>query len=179
MPPTVEVVERATGLLKEAAAGFDIDPKCKESMGKLLEGSRGAWREEGRWHPYIRVAVSCVCAGILNGMSQLLLVLDQSEVRKIIKNCNGVREYIKVAEHVESLEEQATFAKNLSPGLTTTTRQVCSVPYVGTHCLAACDSHLGRSFGGGLGATSSCPLFCLIPPPSTSPSCRCSSVQKT
>ena len=58
-------------------------------------------------------------------MSQLLLVLDQSEVRKIIKNCNGVREYIKVAEHVESLEEQATFAKNLTPGLTTTTRQVC------------------------------------------------------
>ena len=69
----------------------------------------------------------CFCVGILNGMSQLLLVLDQSEVRKIIKNCNGVREYIKVAEHVETLEEQATFAKNLTPGLTTTTRQVCPV----------------------------------------------------
>lgn len=41
MPPTVDTVEQATGLLKEAAAGFDIDAKCKDSMGKLLEGSRG------------------------------------------------------------------------------------------------------------------------------------------
>lgn len=41
MPPTVETVEQATELLKEAAAGFDVDPKCKESMGKLLKGSRG------------------------------------------------------------------------------------------------------------------------------------------
>ena len=109
--------------------------------------------------PYIRVAVWCVCAGILNGMSQLLLVLDQSEVRKIIKNCNGVREYIKVAEHVESLEEQATFAKNLSPGLTTTTRQVCSI----LQALTACGSHLGCYFGGGLDVALSCPLSCLTP----------------
>lgn len=68
-------------------------------------------------------------------MSQLLLVLDQSEVRKIIKNCNGVREYIKVAEHVESLEEQSTFAKNLSPGLTITTRQVCTIHTCRRHLL--------------------------------------------
>lgn len=45
MPPTVETVEQATELLKESAAGFDVDPKCKESMGKLLQGSRGVWRE--------------------------------------------------------------------------------------------------------------------------------------
>lgn len=92
-------------------------------------------------------------------MSQLLLVLDQSEVRKIIKNCNGVREYIKVAEHVESLEEQATFAKNLSPGLTTTTRQVCSI----LQALTACGSHLGCSSGGGLDVALSCPLSRLTP----------------
>lgn len=92
-------------------------------------------------------------------MSQLLLVLDQSEVRKIIKNCNGVREYIKVAEHVESLEEQATFAKNLSPGLTTTARQVRSI----LQALTACGSHLGCYFGGGLDVALSCPLSCLTP----------------
>ena len=48
-------------------------------------------------------------------------------MRKIIKNCNGVREYMKVAEHVENLEEVDTFEKNLIPGLTTTMKQVgCS-----------------------------------------------------
>ena len=62
--------------------------------------------------------------GILSGLSKLLLVMDQSEVRKIIKNCNGVREYMKVAEHVENLEEVDTFEKNLIPGLTTTMKQV-------------------------------------------------------
>jgi vinculin len=102
MPPTFDTVDAATHLLKEAAGGFEKDPQCEASRNKLLNGSRG----------------------ILNGMSRLLLVLDQSEVRKIIKNCHGVRDYVKVAEHVENLEEVTTFEKNLAPGLATTLKQV-------------------------------------------------------
>ena len=34
--------------------------------------------------------------GILQGVSHLLLVYDQYEVRKIIKSCEGVIDYIKV-----------------------------------------------------------------------------------
>ena len=36
--------------------------------------------------------------GILQGVSHLLLVYDQDEVRKIIKTCQGVIEYIKVRD---------------------------------------------------------------------------------
>nr|WEL12746.1 vinculin [Halisarca dujardinii] len=102
MPPTFDTVDSATQELKEASTGFEKDPQCETSRNHLLNGSRG----------------------ILNGMSKMLLVLDQSEVRKIIKNCSGVREYVKVAEHVESVEEVSTFEKNLTPGLTSTLKQV-------------------------------------------------------
>ena len=57
-------------------------------------------------------------------MSTLLLVFDQAEVRKIVKVCEGIIEYIKVAEVVESMEELVTFTKNLSPGMTSMTKQV-------------------------------------------------------
>lgn len=56
-------------------------------------------------------------AGILNGVSGLLLVFDQSEVRKIVKTCEKIIEYLKVAEVVQGMEELVTFTKNLSPGL--------------------------------------------------------------
>ena len=38
--------------------------------------------------------------GILQGVSHLLLVYDQGEVRKIIKACQGVIEYIKVRDNL-------------------------------------------------------------------------------
>ena len=50
-------------------------------------------------------------------MSGLLLVFDQSEVRKIVKTCRQIIEYLKVAEVVQSMEELVTFTKNLSPGM--------------------------------------------------------------
>ena len=49
-------------------------------------------------------------------MSSLLLVFDQSEVRKIVKHCEQITEYIKVSEVVQTMEELVTFTKNLSPG---------------------------------------------------------------
>ena len=50
-------------------------------------------------------------AGILNGTSDLLLVFDQSEVRKIVRVAKGVLEYLAVAEVVESMEDLVTFVK--------------------------------------------------------------------
>ncbi len=58
----------------------------------------------------------CVCAGILQGVSGLLLVFDQGEVRKIVKICKGITEYLKVAEVVQTMEELVMFTQNLSPG---------------------------------------------------------------
>ena len=112
-------------------------------------------------------------SGILQGVSTLLLVFDQAEVRKIVRVCEGIIDYIKVhytqctppficislftpfslspslllppsfspspspilspslslslhqvAEVVESMEELVTFTKNLSPGMTSMTKQV-------------------------------------------------------
>ena len=54
--------------------------------------------------------------GILTGVSSLLLVFDQSEVRKIVKHCEQIMEYMKVSEVVQTMEELVTFTKNLSPG---------------------------------------------------------------
>ena len=46
-----------------------------------------------------------------------MLVFDQSEVRKIVKHCEQIMEYMKVSEVVQMMEELVTFTKNLSPGL--------------------------------------------------------------
>jgi len=49
-------------------------------------------------------------------VSGLLLVFDQGEVRKIVKSCEGIIEYLKVAEVVQTMEELIMFTQNLSPG---------------------------------------------------------------
>ena len=62
--------------------------------------------------------------GILSGTSALLLTFDEAEVRKILKVCRGVLEYLSVAEIVESMEELVTFVKNLTPGITEMAKKV-------------------------------------------------------
>ena len=49
-------------------------------------------------------------------MSSLLLVFDQGEVRKMVKECQGIIEYLQVAEVVQTIEELVQFTKNLSGG---------------------------------------------------------------
>ncbi len=49
-------------------------------------------------------------------MSGLLLVFDQSEVRKIVKTCRQIIDYLPVAEVVQTMEELTTFTKNLASG---------------------------------------------------------------
>jgi len=52
------------------------------------------------------------------------LTFDEAEVRKILKVCRGVLEYLSVAEIVESMEELVTFVKNLTPGITEMAKKV-------------------------------------------------------
>lgn len=62
---------------------------------KLIEGSRG----------------------ILQGTSSLLLCFDESEVRKIIRECKKVLDYLAVTEVIETMEDLVQFLKDLSPCL--------------------------------------------------------------
>jgi len=53
----------------------------------------------------------CLVVGILQGTSALLLAFDESEVRKIIRICKNVLEYLAITEVVDSLEDLVTFVK--------------------------------------------------------------------
>lgn len=95
MPAALQRVELASKLLEEASAMLKLDPYSQPARKKLIEGSRG----------------------ILQGTSQLLLCFDESEVRKIIRECKRVLDYLAVAEVVDSLEDLVRFVKDLSPCL--------------------------------------------------------------
>lgn len=49
--------------------------------------------------------------GILQGTSSLLLCFDESEVRKMIKECKKVLDYLAVAEVIETMEDLVQFVK--------------------------------------------------------------------
>ena len=65
-----------------------------------------------------------VCVGLLNGVADMLVSYDESEVRKIVKSCRGVQEYLRVAEVVQTMEDLVTFTKNLTPGTAAMTKAV-------------------------------------------------------
>ena len=96
MPASLHRVEQAARLLEEASAMLKADPYSGPARKKLIEGSRG----------------------ILQGTSSLLLCFDESEVRKIIRECKKVLDYLAVAEVIESMEDLVQFVKDLSPCLT-------------------------------------------------------------
>ena len=56
--------------------------------------------------------------GILSGTSTLLLTFDDAEVRKILKACKSLLEYLRVSELVETMPDMITFVKNLTPAVT-------------------------------------------------------------
>lgn len=76
--------------------------KLNNYRKKLIEGSRG----------------------ILQGTSSLLLCFDESEVRKIIRECKRVLDYLAVTEVIETMEDLVHFLKNLSPCLSKVSREV-------------------------------------------------------
>jgi vinculin len=102
MPAALQRVERAAKLLEEASALLKVDPYSQPARKKLIEGARG----------------------ILQGTSSLLLCFDESEVRKIIKECKKVLDYLAVAEVIETMEDLVQFVKDLSPSLTKVSRDV-------------------------------------------------------
>jgi len=78
-----------------------------------IAGKRGHWpASEDTSLPYLTFIIWCPCiAGILQGTSALLLSFDESEVRKIIRICKNVLEYLAITEVVETLEDLVTFVK--------------------------------------------------------------------
>ncbi|KAG8434951.1 hypothetical protein GDO86_013061 [Hymenochirus boettgeri] len=96
MPPAFIKVENACTKLVQAAQMLHDDPYSVPARDYLIDGSRG----------------------ILSGTSDLLLTFDEAEVRKIIRVCKGILEYLTVAEVVESMEDLVTYTKNLGPGMT-------------------------------------------------------------
>ncbi|XP_069096939.1 vinculin isoform X2 [Pleurodeles waltl] len=96
MPPAFSKVENACTKLVQAAQMLHADPYSVPARDYLIDGSRG----------------------ILSGTSDLLLTFDEAEVRKIIRVCKGILEYLTVAEVVESMEDLVTYTKNLGPGMT-------------------------------------------------------------
>ncbi|XP_063706986.1 vinculin isoform X3 [Culicoides brevitarsis] len=102
MPSSLARVENASQLLEDAAALLKSDPYSSSARKKLIEGSRG----------------------ILQGTSSLLLCFDESEVRKIIRECKRVLDYLAVAEVIDTMEDLVQFLKDLSPCLSKVSREV-------------------------------------------------------
>ncbi|KAL0120713.1 hypothetical protein PUN28_008407 [Cardiocondyla obscurior] len=102
MPAALQRVEGASRLLEEASAMLKEDPYSGPARKKLIEGSRG----------------------ILQGTSSLLLCFDESEVRKIIRECKRVLDYLAVTEVIETMEDLVHFLKNLSPCLSKVSKEV-------------------------------------------------------
>ncbi|XP_078687988.1 vinculin-like [Branchiostoma floridae x Branchiostoma belcheri] len=95
MPIAFSRVEEASHLLVDASDMLRANPYSRPAREKLIDGARG----------------------ILSGTSQLLLTFDEGEVRKIIRVCKNVLEYLPVSEVLKSLPDTVTFIKNLFPGL--------------------------------------------------------------
>lgn len=102
MPGALHRVETAATLLQQASDMLRADPYSGPARKKLIEGSRG----------------------ILQGTSALLLCFDESEVRKIVKECKRVLEYLGVAEVIDSMEDLVQFLRDISPALSRAAREV-------------------------------------------------------
>ncbi|XP_077978239.1 vinculin-like isoform X6 [Glandiceps talaboti] len=102
LPLALVRVEETSGFLVEASLMLRDDPFSVPARKKLIDGARG----------------------ILSGTSALLLAFDEAEVRKIIRICKSVLEYLAVAEVVESMPDLVTFVRNLTPGLTSMSKAI-------------------------------------------------------
>lgn len=102
MPPAFIKVENSCSKLVQAAQMLKADPYSVPARDYLIDGSRG----------------------ILSGTSDLLLTFDEAEVRKIIRVCKGILEYLAVAEVVETMEDLITYTKNLGPGMTKMSKMI-------------------------------------------------------
>ena len=102
MKPALKRVEEACNALQQAALILKDDPKSTSGKRNLIIGERG----------------------ILQGVSTILLRFDESEVRKIIRVCNQVVEYLQITEIIEKMDDLVMYVKNLTPILTKMTREI-------------------------------------------------------
>lgn len=89
MPPALRRVQEACESLQEAAQALRIDPASTLGKRQLISGERG----------------------ILQGVSAILLTFDESEVRKIVRTCRQVLEYLAITELIEKMDDLVTYVK--------------------------------------------------------------------
>lgn len=102
MPSSLNRVEIASEYLIEASNILKHDQYSTIARKKLIEGSRG----------------------ILQGTSSLLLCFDESEVRKIIRECKRVLDYLAISEVIDTMEDLIQFIKDLNPCLSKVSREI-------------------------------------------------------
>uniref|UniRef100_A0A7E4ZTB3 Vinculin n=1 Tax=Panagrellus redivivus TaxID=6233 RepID=A0A7E4ZTB3_PANRE len=102
MPPALQRVEVSSRLLEDACHLLKGDPYSGPARTKLIDGSRG----------------------ILQGTSALLLCFDESEVRKIIRGCRKVLDYLTVTEVIETMEDLSQFVRDITPWLTRMSKDI-------------------------------------------------------
>lgn len=89
MPPALKRVQEACDSLQQAAKSLRLDPSSAHGKRQLIAGERG----------------------ILQGVSAILLTFDESEVRKIVRTCRQVLEYLSITELIEKMDDLVTYVK--------------------------------------------------------------------
>ena len=102
MPAMLRRVQEACDQLVDAAAILKDEPTSSEGRQLLITGSRG----------------------ILRATSLLLITFDDFEVRKLVKQCKAMLDYLGIVEVIDAMNDLVEFVKNLSPILTKMTRDV-------------------------------------------------------
>ncbi|RMZ93398.1 vinculin-like isoform X1, partial [Brachionus plicatilis] len=102
LPQALNQVKNACEALETASINLKSDSKSATGKRKLVEGERG----------------------ILQGISAILLTLDESQVRKIVNSCKQVIEYLSITELIDKTDDLVTYIKNMTPVLAQMTREV-------------------------------------------------------
>ncbi|ENN77621.1 hypothetical protein D910_07599 [Dendroctonus ponderosae] len=139
MPAALIRVERSARLLEDASSRLKVDPCSAPARKLLIEGSGGIlqvcstkkirliYRVFTNFPPLFLLNLSPSVANsalFIQATSALLLCFDESEVRKIIRECHRVLDYLAVAEVIETLDELVQFLRDLSPCLSRVSREV-------------------------------------------------------
>ena len=95
MPRALSTIEKASDMLETACKEMKRDPYSKDGRDHLIAGSRS----------------------ILQGTTSMLVTFDESQVRKICRDCKKVLDYLAISEVIETMEDLVQFVKDLSPSL--------------------------------------------------------------
>jgi len=95
MPKALATIEKSSDLLEMACKELKRDPYSKGGRDHLIAGSRS----------------------ILQGTTLMLVTFDESQVRKICRDCKKVLDYLAISEVIETMEDLVQFVKDLSPSL--------------------------------------------------------------